>query len=96
MTVELPPSLSPPSASAMRTLLVMTVVVGGLETVTANSRTSPPPGGMSGTAMVQTVPAGLPPGHDQPGELAAASKLVDCGTVSVIVTPVAVLPPLLP
>lgn len=42
------------------------------------------------------VPAGLPFGHDQPGVLPATLKVVESGTVSVMTTPVAVLPPLLP
>lgn len=94
--VELPPSPLPPCESVMRTMLVITSVAGLLSTRTANSSVPVPSGGMSATGWVQTVPAGLPFGHDQPGELAAALKVVEAGTVSVIMTPVAVMPPTLP
>jgi len=58
--------------------------------MTANSRVPMPPGGRSGTASVQIVPAGLPVAHDQPGELPPEVKRVATGTVSVRSTPVAV------
>jgi hypothetical protein len=42
------------------------------------------------------VPGGLPVAHDQPGELEEAVKTVCAGTVSLIITPVAAVPPALP
>ena len=79
----------------MRTELAITRVVGWASTVTAKSSVPLPSGGMSGTGWVHMVPGGLPLAHDQPGALAAVLKVVESGTVSVIITPVAVLPPML-
>ena len=93
---EWPPSLLPPSESVMRTVLMIIGVCGWASTMTAKSRVRVTLGGMSATACVQIVPAGLPSGHDQPGALAAALNVVEPGTVSVMTTPVAGLPPVLP
>lgn len=87
--VELPPSLLPPWASVIVTLLVMMVVLGCWSTSTAKSSVPIPFGGTSGTACRHVVPAGLPVAHDHPALLAAAAKRVATGTVSVTITPVA-------
>jgi len=79
----------------MTTELWMTAVPAGLSTLTANSAIPLPPGGTFGTVNVQTVAGGLPFGHDHPEVLAVALKVVWAGTVSVIVTIVAVVPPTL-
>ena len=73
----------------------MMLVPAGLSTVTANSAVPCPSGGTSGTDNVQTVAGGLPSGHDHPDVLAAGLNVVWAGTVSVIVTLVAVVPPTL-
>ncbi len=93
--VESLPSLLPPSASVMTTTLAMRSVVGLASTATAKKSVPPPFGGTSGTTCRHGVPAGLLSPHDQPGELAPALYLVEAGTVSVIVTPVAVAVPTL-
>lgn len=94
--VSLPPLLVPPSESRMTTVLAIISVDGLGSTVTANRRVRVTLGGRSATALLQTVPAGLPSAQDQPGLLAPVLKVVAIGTVSVITTPVAVLPPTLP
>jgi hypothetical protein len=84
-----------PSAEPMITEFRTTAAPIGSSTLTANSTVPFPPGGRSGTGNVQTVAGRLPSGHDHPDVLAAALKVVWAGTVSVIMTPVAAVPPAL-
>ena len=95
MVSALPPLL-PPSESVMTTLVVICSVDGFASTTTAKSSVLVTPPGISATAFVHVVPAGLPLAHDQPGLLAPALNVVAVGTVSVITTPVAVMPPTFP
>ena len=87
-----------PSSATLAVLLTCVTPAGtGLSTVTAKvALPGAPPAASAPSARVQVLPA-LPSGvQAQPAVLAPALNVVAVGTVSVITTPVAVMPPTFP